>query len=51
MIKNKVLYIIIILKIYLKIFQIFKDNFLFTKYQIMVFKNYFLELVLKTITK
>ena len=57
MIKNKILYIKIIFKTYLKILkQItnilnFQIIFCSIKHHIMIFKNYFLELFLKTIIK
>ena len=50
MIKNKVMDIKIILKIYLKILKTilgFQTNFYFTKYQRKVFKNYFFKTILE----
>ena len=57
MIKTKTLHIKIISKTYLKIFKIslkyfrFQIRLLFYKYHKTVFKNYFLQLFFKTITK
>ena len=54
MIKNKILYIKIIFKIYLKILKIslkyfrFSNKFLlYKKYQKIIFKNYFLKTIIK----